>query len=359
MSSLLPPSLCPCNNVRRTCRMVVQNNPYVKIQQDKLELLAQSIISQGGQATEWDADGWHYTGSTYRGSDNNTVRQERVALYVLALDAINFCFWPHHPDDNDNEQKKKESNSLEYDHLAIALRKLAELDDDSESTDDYFFDPRNLSKLTVDEMKAALEPQLQGHYLPNIQERCRLWNELGEALLLHNHKGSALVMISTCGHSAPHLVQCIVQNFPGFRDETLYRGNWVALYKRAQIVVGDLNAALKLNLENMDLLTTFADYRVPQVLRHWGALQYNPELAAKVDSQIELDPDEEVSIRAGTVVCVDELVKSVNSCLMSSSSLSKEQMTAVTLDWHLWQVGEQMNQQGELKPHHRVKTIFY
>jgi Potential Queuosine, Q, salvage protein family len=106
----------------------------------------------------------------------------------------------------------------------------------------------------------------------------------------------------------------------------------------------------------MDQLTTFADYRVPQVLRHWGALQYTTELAAKVDSQIELSGEEEVSIRAGTVVCVDELVQRVNSGVALSDQV---QMTAVTLDWHLWQVGERMNQQGELQPHHRVNTIFY
>jgi hypothetical protein len=133
----------------------------------------------------------------------------------------------------------------------------------------------------------------------------------------------------------------------------VWRGRWVALYKRAQIVVGDLDAALRLKLEDMGQLTTFADYRVPQVLRHWGAIQYSSDLAQKVDSQTELDAEEELSIRAATVVCVDELVKIVNSCETNNN------MTAVTIDWHLWQVGEQMNQQGELKPHHRVNTIFY
>ena len=329
--------------------MVLENNPYVQIHQDKLQSLADSILAHGGQATEWDADGWHYTGNGHRGTD--AVRQERVALYVLALDAINFCFWPH----PDQKGGNVASNSLEYDHIAIALRELAERDDESETNEHYFFNPRNLSKLTPNAMKSALEPQLQGHYLPNIDERCRLWNELGEALV-HSHDGSALRLIAASGGSAPKLVQCIVQTFPGFRDETLWRGRWVALYKRAQIAVGDLNAALQLNLTNMDQLTTFADYRVPQVLRHWGALQYTTDLAAKVDSHTELSGEEEVSIRAGTVVCVDELVQRVNAGVGRSD---QAQMTAVTLDWHLWQVGERMNQQGELQPHHRVNTIFY
>ena len=355
--------------------VIDRDNPHVQIQQDGLESLAESIVSQGGDsgvggcgcgqatATEWDANGWHYTGERFQGaagsSCDETMRKERVALYVLALDAINFCFWPSPPaleeNESNNNNSNNNSNSLEYDHLAIALRKLSERDDASLSNDDYFFNPNKLSKLTVDEMKAALEPELQGHYLPNIRERCRLWNELGQALE-YFYNASALSFIAAGKGSAPNLVRCIVQTFPGFRDETLWRGRWVAIYKRAQIAVGDLNAALNLNLADMDQLTTFADYRVPQVLRHWGALTYSAELGNKVDCRTELNTEEEVSIRAGTIVCVDELVRIVNAKIVSDDAVA---MTAVTLDWHLWQVGERMNQQGELKPHHRVNTIFY
>ncbi|KAI2514374.1 putative Queuosine [Fragilaria crotonensis] len=116
----------------------------------------------------------------------------------------------------------------------------------------------------------------------------------------------------------------------------------------------------------MDHLTTFADYRVPQVLRHFGALAYSPELENKVDCYMELNSQEEVSIRAGTVVCVDELVRMVNDAIAAKADDDADEnaavvprMTAVTLDWHLWQVGERMNQHGELKTHHRVNTIFY
>jgi hypothetical protein len=33
--------------------------------------------------------------------------------------------------------------------------------------------------------------------------------------------------------------------------------------------------------------------------------------------------------------------------------------TAVETDWYLWQVGERMQLNGELLPHHRVRTIYY
>ena len=47
----------------------------------------------------WDADGWHYTGKQYSRphlskQEEEAHRFERVALYVMVLDCINFCFWP-------------------------------------------------------------------------------------------------------------------------------------------------------------------------------------------------------------------------------------------------------------------------
>ena len=84
-------------------------------------------------------------------------------------------------------------------------------------------------------------------------------------------------------------------------------------------------------------------------MRHWGCLAYDNALSSKVDGSQELKANspEEVAIRAATVVAVEELVSRMPS------------MTAVKLDWYLWQLGEQMNQKGDLKPFHRVRTIFY
>ena len=117
------------------------------------------------------------------------------------------------------------------------------------------------------------------------------------------------------------------------------------------------NAALKLNLQGMDRLTTFADYRVPQILRHKGILEYSPDLASRVDRQQEIEKGsfDEISIRASTVVAVEELVKFLNQ----SPKTKDNSFTDVTVDWYLWQVGERMHQEGMMKPFHRVRTQFY
>jgi hypothetical protein len=193
-----------------------------------------------------------------------------------------------------------------------------------------------------------------------------------------------------------------MDTFPGFRDFVNDDGSsdpstWMAakecstaihFYKRAQIAVADIWAALGRSrssdacasefltccqFTDMDSITTFPDYRVPQILRHVNVMKYSDDLAQKVDSKVELNRGchHEISIRAATVVAVDDLMIKVKEKLMniamdasSEEEKSNLQMLAndvssVTLDWYLWQQGEKLDRQGLLKPHHRVRTTFY
>lgn len=62
----------------------------------------------------------------------------------------------------------------------------------------------------------------------------------------------------------------------------LFQGKRISLYKRAQILVADFWGVMEARGEgdiiDMDWLTMFADYRVPQVLVYLGALRYSDAL---------------------------------------------------------------------------------
>ena len=60
-------------------------------------------------------------------------------------------------------------------------------------------------------------------------------------------------------------------------------------------------------------LTMFADYRVPQILRHRGIFIYCEDLAGKVDSETEIpySHEYEIEIRAATIVTVGQIFKKV------------------------------------------------
>lgn len=354
----------PCEKVRTSCRRWIEQEKdwieggrrSVAVRNEHIGALAQIILEKKSHRPtwiEWDEENWHYQGGNFAGSE--AQRQERVALYILALDAINFCFWPCK-----NYPQETRINPLEYDTLAVALKKLAEGDDQKFSEDmiSYAFSPKRLAEMTEDTMASLLEPHLGGHFLDNMLKRSQLWKEVGEVLLEH-FGGSAMQLIAQANQSAPKLVELIFSHFPGFRDEATIDSERVVFLKRAQIFVGDVNAALKLNLQDLHRLTTFADYRVPQILRHFEILQYSPDLSRSVDSgdEIGMGSPDELSIRAATVVGVEELVKKLNAG--NKSPAAGDSFNDVNVDWYLWQVGEKMHQDGLLKPFHKVRTHFY
>jgi hypothetical protein len=108
----------------------------------------------------------------------------------------------------------------------------------------------------------------------------------------------------------------------------------------------------------MDELTTFADYRVPQVLREYRILEYSDRLSGKVDGECELEAGgaDEVSIRAATVTAVEWIVQELRDRRGGEASSGKC-WTAVETDWFLWQLGER--RRATMRPHHRVRTTFY
>jgi len=408
-------------------------------------MMTSSGTSSGAAAavTEWDAEGWHYDGSGYRGCESS--RTERVALYVLSLDAINFCFWPDvEAGDGDGHRgavaaktattKTTTRNSLEYEHLAIALRKVAEADDENDDVENgvdvdgdvavvrpgpsYALGPANLSTLTPSRLRSLLRPHFPsptttgeeeedvaaavgGRYydLPNVEVRCALLNELGGGLL-DRHDGSALRMISKANGSADALVGIILDTFPGFRDCCVV-GAPPSIPASRDGWEGAAGGGGR-------LLTTFPDYRVPQILRRTGALRYDPRLGGMVDGRRTLERGgvDEISIRAGTVVAVEDIVgrvreeilKGVGGVVPTKTTTAPaaaaaaaddggdggdaegrsrdgddddddgyrhrlraiaDDVSAVTIDWYLWQRGERLDRANSLGEHHRVVTTFY
>jgi hypothetical protein len=227
----------------------------------------------------------------------------------------------------------------------------------------FIFTARKLAEMSPDTMKALFRKHhSKGLRPPDLEKRCELWNEVGR-VLTENFNGSALSLIQSADGSASSLVRQLVKYFPGFRDDTSSSGDnetCLYFYKRAQICVGDWNASLELHLKDLNKLTTFADYRVPQLLRHRGVLQYDQQLADLVDSQKEIvaASPEEFAIRATTVTAVEYLVEELRN--KTANKVSSIVWTAVQADWYLWQVGEKLEkEQHVMKPHHRVRTIFY
>jgi hypothetical protein len=127
--------------------------------------------------------------------------------------------------------------------------------------------------------------------------------------------GSVANLIASANQSAAGLVNLLASKFPCFRDEGTFEKKSVRFLKRAQILVADLWAAFDGasygEFTDIDKITMFADYRVPQILHSLGIMWYCPSLDAHIR---RLDPIEsghswELQIRGMSLACMSHMYR--------------------------------------------------
>lgn len=98
-------------------------------------------------------------------------------------------------------------------------------------------------------------------------------------------------LISAANGSAAALVNILARDFAAFRDERKWPGRKkpIRFLKRAQILVADVWACFEGEsygaFRDIDKITMFADYRVPQILTSLGCMSYSPPLDSAVRRQ--------------------------------------------------------------------------
>lgn len=162
--------------------------------------------------------------------------------------------------------------------------------------------PKFLSDVTMEQLDNILRGDDGETKAPLLKERVECLHQVGAKLLV-KYDGNFENVVKAANGSAQKLLQLIVDEFPCFRDEAVYNGQRVSIYKRAQILVGDVYACYQgegLGYFNdlSETITMFADYRVPQVLVHFGALVYKEELLndLKSDKLLENGEAKEVEV---------------------------------------------------------------
>lgn len=263
----------------------------------------------------------------------------RTAQYVFVLDALNFCFWGDPKWRIDYQGQQLDG----YWALAACLRRAIE-------SGQPLLEADWLARAD----RAATARLLVGqHEVPLLDERAASLRQLGQ-LLLDRYDGQAANLVTRCPGRAVELVRRVAAELPSFNDVATYGGKPVRLYKRAQILCSDLFGAYDGQglgaFTDLDRLTAFADYKLPQVLRDYGVLSYTPALAARVDRLEELlaGSPEEVEIRAATIWSVELLRRALTA--------RGTPLLAFEVDWHLWTLSQA---DGWQHPYHRTRTVFY
>lgn len=284
----------------------------------------------------------------FRDVENNP---RLTAQYILVLSALNFCFWPSvkifQGNDNDNQTEIYEQE-IDYPELARGLKRIAE-------NYPHLLSSSNLARVTEQD----LVNWLGSSNIPLLSERVRLLNEVG-IILDRYFDGEAAVLIESARKSATSLVSLVTSYFPGFRDHTIspVDGKQIFFYKRAQIFCSDIWGSFSGKglgeFYDMNQVTMFADYQVPQVLRHLGVMVYDKHLSNIVDNNkvLPAGSPEELEIRACTICIVEEIRQILEK-------KHRIRCKSVEIDWYLWQQGERLKRHSLILPHHRTYTIYY
>uniref|UniRef100_A0A182SIL4 Queuosine 5'-phosphate N-glycosylase/hydrolase n=1 Tax=Anopheles maculatus TaxID=74869 RepID=A0A182SIL4_9DIPT len=199
-------------------------------------------------------------------------------------------------------------------------------------------------------------------------------HEVGQ-VLLDRYEGKFENFVRTCDGSAIKLLQRVVEEFPCFQDEAILKldedgesstETRVSFYKRAQILVGDLWSCYRGEglgrFEDIDKITMFADYRVPQVLVHFGTLTYSDELMAllKEDKLLENGCREEMEIRGASIYVVEKLKLMVREKLITGHPDTDPRcVNAILLDHFLWDYRRKHAAALEYIPFHKTISVYY
>uniref|UniRef100_T1GD32 Queuosine 5'-phosphate N-glycosylase/hydrolase n=1 Tax=Megaselia scalaris TaxID=36166 RepID=T1GD32_MEGSC len=132
------------------------------------------------------------------------------------------------------------------------------------------------SKFTEEELLEILKSDDGETVCPLIKERVECLRQVGSKLL-EKYDGRFENCVKICNNESVKLLDLIVTEFPCFADEATFKDKRVSLYKRAQILIGDLWACFEGQgigyFKDIDQITMFPDYRVPQVLVHFKSLE--------------------------------------------------------------------------------------
>jgi len=211
-------------------------------------------------------------------------------------------------------------------------------------------------KLDCKEWKTITKEKLAGILnengieMPLLDERLSVIKEIGR-VLLEEFNGEVSNLVKAANGDAMKLLGLILSSFPSFQDSSFFQEQEIFFHKRSQLLVADICNNSDFNMENMDQLTACADYKIPQVLRRLGVLEYSKELAEKVDQKdlIPRDSEEEIEIRAATIWAVEHI----------KEELSKKypKIKSIDINDYFWLLGQQ-KYPGE-KPYHRTRTTAY
>lgn len=260
--------------------------------------------------------------------------------YFMLMNSLNFCYWG------------TPKWTVEYDGRKLdgAWGMFAAL---KRAIDEGF--PIWEGEFLASIGKSELTHILRGKgKIPLLEQRLTICREVGRTLSKH-FRGRFHSLVEQAEKSAVKLIELLTSYFPSYDDSAVWQNQKLLFYKRAQLAPAMLSERWRGrgrgNFYDIDLLTVSADYKIPQVLRRLGILEYSKELANIVDECciIPSRSREEFEIRAATILAGEMML---DRLLPRLKGLNSQR-----IDRLLWYIGQKRSPHD--KPYHRTYTTAY
>ncbi|KAL8971801.1 MAG: hypothetical protein Q9197_003090 [Variospora fuerteventurae] len=275
--------------------------------------------------------------------------------FIFLMDLLNFCFWSQNPDPTQCFSVEYHGQIFTgYWSLIAAIHRALE-ESIPITTPSFWIDETGCTNDLINHVFRSETPEL----IPLIQQRIDCIREAGR-ILDADFSGSVVTLIHEANHSAASLVNLLTTHFPCFNDVATFDSKPIRFQKRAQILVADLWACFDGqsfgSFHDIDTITMFADYRIPQMLHSLGCLRYSPPLEAQIRSlrEIESGCSWEVQLRGCSIWCVELMRREIKR------QNPKAEVNAILIDFFLYDTMKQRVNEGlETMPHHRTRSIWY
>ncbi|KAI7860625.1 hypothetical protein BDC45DRAFT_492409 [Circinella umbellata] len=336
-------------NVLESAQLIAQNSTHVHIPVDAIDRAAR-ITMENMKQRHYSTKTWNEHELQPKTLDGSTVD------WIFLVDILNFSFWSDldtldtckpHPERYTIQFHDKRYTG--YWSLCAAINRALEQGIPITS-------PSYYATASDEELESIFKSDTQ-EQIPLMKERKAVMREAGQ-VLLEKFNGSFVNCIRQARQSSSALLLLLTQHFPSFRDIHTFEGHQVAILKRAQILIADIWACFDGQgygvFHDIDKITMFADYRVPQSLYSLGVLKYSHDLMTKLEKQ-EMLPSgsrEEIEIRGNSIWAVELMVRRIKEIDPTTNA------NAILIDFYIWDTAKELQDQM-IVPIHRTRSIFY
>ncbi|KAG1452829.1 hypothetical protein G6F56_007721 [Rhizopus delemar] len=337
------------NRVLSSAQFISENSRHVTIPKENLDSAAKTIMGNM-KIKEYSTKTWNQHPLHPKTADGHTVD------WIFLVDLLNFSFWSD-LDMADKSRPHPDRYAIEYNgemytgywSLCAAIHRA--LDNGIPITSPDYYRTASDQDLIHVFRSDTKEP------CPMLNERLRVMREAGQ-VLCDIFNGSFTNCIIQAKGSADALLNIILKHFTSFRDIHQFKETQVYILKRAQILIADLWACFDGidygRFDDIDSITMFADYRVPQALYQLGLLSYSPQLIERLKRREDFPSgsEDEIEIRGNSIWAV-ELVK--ERMLQLDSTIK---VNAILIDFYVWDLAKEIQDEMTV-PTHCTRSCFY